>query len=45
MDGSMLGTSDVEEFRVTMADGGRHRYLRTDVQTDRGLIYDYAGRV
>jgi hypothetical protein len=45
MDGSRLGSGDVEEFQVTMADGARHLYLRTDVQTDRGVLYDYAGRI
>jgi hypothetical protein len=45
MDGSHLGASNVEEYQVTMADGSRHRYARTDVQTERGLFYDYAGRV
>jgi hypothetical protein len=44
MDGSRLGASDAEEFFVAMADGSRHRYVRTERRSDRGVLYEYLGR-
>jgi hypothetical protein len=45
MDGARLGGSDAEEFQVTMADLSRHRYVRSALWDERGVLYTYSGRL
>jgi hypothetical protein len=42
LDGSVLGEGNAEEYEVLMADGSRHRYLRTTADTGT-IVYRWAG--
>jgi hypothetical protein len=45
MDGTVIGRSEADEFVVTMADGTRHRYVRTAEWSEHGTVYAHGGRV
>lgn len=44
MDGAVLGDAGPEQYDVVMADGSKHRYLRTPISQGDHVVYEWAGR-